>query len=117
MMKEKVLLVPALSFLAVAVWEKEDSDDPDRDFEFRFVIRLPGSDEEIVANSGTFKFQSRWQRLVLTAGGAMFQSPGLFRIECLLRPLGSETDAWIKQKYSFPVVETPPETIKHQATN
>ena len=107
-LKEKVLVVPSLAFQAVAVWEKEDSDDPDQEFEYRFVIRLPGSDEEIVANSGTFKFQARRQRLVLSAGGAMFQAVGLFRIECLLRPMGGEDNAWMKQKYSFPVVESPP---------
>src|SRR5208283_6230207 len=84
----QVWLVPSLEFQAVALWAREDSDGPEQEFEFRWLVRLPKG-EEMVVHTGKFRFQSRLQRIVLTGGGNLFQTPGEFSVQCHIRPVGA----------------------------
>jgi hypothetical protein len=110
----QILVVQSLQFQVVTVWEKEESDASTQDFEYRFVLRLPPDGEEVVAQSGTIRFDNRRYRLILETGGNLFQAVGLFQVECRLRPVGATDDAWIVQRYSFPVIDPEAQTTDGQ---
>jgi hypothetical protein len=96
-----------LSIQAVAVWAKEESDDPEQEFEFSFVVQFPGRDL-LTAHSGKFRFQGRLSRLILQMMNASFDAAGEFSVECQIRKYVPTDAKWMCQRYSFPVVELPP---------
>jgi hypothetical protein len=109
----KTVIVPRMQFQAVAVWAKEERDDPKQEYEYRFLFYLPPNEEEVVVKSGTFRFDSLlFYRFIITSLGDVFQGAGTFRAECRIRPTQSKDDTWMSQSYSFAVVERDPESVE-----
>jgi hypothetical protein len=102
---------------------KEETDDPEQEYEFRMVLRLPLTSREIPLMSSRFHFNTPSRRFICDAilRGALpeemiqiLQHPSLMFVESAIRPIGS--DDWMTAAY--PVLLTlakPPEMQPHHA--
>jgi len=90
----------------VAVWAKEEEDDPAQEYEFRVLLSLPSKPEPILAASGRLVFEETKPRHRTTVGvaGLAFHGTGVFRVEHQIRPVGGDDQSWLVQSYEVPVV-------------
>ena len=96
----------------IAAWLKEEADEG-VEFEEQVVFHLPGATDEVVAAEQRFRFDDEMciHRISLQMlGWPPMATPGLFRIECRVRPVGEEH--WMSQEYPIviEVVHIPPDS-------
>jgi hypothetical protein len=97
-------VVPEQRFLIAATWRKEDTDDPNQEYEFEFVLFMPPNGSEGKISEGGFLFSMPMHRITLNFRGLMpFNGGGWLRIEARLRKKGEQD--WIKQDYWIIVEE------------
>ncbi|MCZ6688640.1 MAG: hypothetical protein O7H41_03455 [Planctomycetota bacterium] len=96
---------PALSFVGMAAWGREENDDPNNEYEFDLRIHRPGEGEVIVARAGKFMFaplpKLAYRFIVHMLNTDFWQESGEFRFESRIREIGSTE--WLSQHYPVSV--------------
>lgn len=98
---EGVAFVKTLDFRGIAVWMRNEDDDPEDEYEFELAARAPGDADENVFGDGKFKFTKRLHRFnVLIGVHKPWTESGMFVFTSRIRRVG--TSEWLSQE--FPIL-------------